>query len=63
MTMCNPLQCPVYSEGWCEYDFASDRLLPVDPDICPELKKEDSKIEHEQNFQPDQSERKKQKGR
>ena len=41
-SLCNPLQCPAYADGWCEYDFALDRLMPINPDKCPELKKEAS---------------------
>lgn len=45
-SLCNPLQCPVYSAGWCEYDFAFGVLMPINPDICPELKKEASENEN-----------------
>lgn len=37
---CNPLQCPVYSDGWCEYDFATGQIMPNDPDNCPITKEE-----------------------
>lgn len=39
--MCNPLNCSEYSNGWCEYDFATGWLMPHDPEKCPMREAED----------------------
>ena len=36
---CNPMKCTAYASGWCEYDFATGRIMPMDPN-CPLLKEE-----------------------
>lgn len=41
--MCDPLHCPIYADGWCEYDFATGWLMPHDPEKCPMNEKEDLK--------------------
>lgn len=33
---CNPLDCPAYASGYCEYDFATGMVMPMD-DQCPLL--------------------------
>lgn len=38
---CNPLNCSEYSNGWCEYDFATGQIMPMS-DNCPMLKKEEN---------------------
>lgn len=37
---CNPIDCPAYASDWCEYDFATDQTIPVDPN-CPLLKEDE----------------------
>lgn len=37
---CNPLKCKIYGDGWCEYDFATDCLVPHNPNNCPLINKE-----------------------
>ena len=37
---CNPINCPAYALGWCEYDVFEDRIYPVEPNICPLMKEE-----------------------
>lgn len=38
---CNPLDCPAYATGHCEYDFATGKIMPMDEDNCPLMKKEE----------------------
>lgn len=40
---CNPLDCPSYASGYCEYDFATGMVMPMD-DHCPLLKEGDSEV-------------------
>jgi len=37
---CNPLSCPLYASGYCEYDFATGQIMPMDSDNCPLIKEE-----------------------
>ena len=37
---CNPLYCPAYASGYCEYDFATGQIMPMDPN-CPLLKEDE----------------------
>lgn len=32
---CNPLDCKSYALGYCEYDFATGQIMPMDPKNCP----------------------------
>lgn len=32
---CNPRDCPLYASGWCEYDFATGQIMPMDEENCP----------------------------
>lgn len=34
---CNPINCPNYSDGWCEWDFATNTIFPASSN-CPLLK-------------------------
>lgn len=36
MISCNCLRCRAYPLGWCEYDFATDTVWPMDENICTE---------------------------
>ena len=36
---CNPLDCKIYADGYCEYDFATGQIMPMDPN-CPLLQEE-----------------------
>lgn len=38
---CNPLKCESYAKGWCEYDFATGQIMPIDDENCPLMKKEE----------------------
>lgn len=38
---CNPLTCQAYATGYCEYDFATGQIMPMDEENCPLLKKEE----------------------
>ena len=38
---CNPLECKAYALGYCEYDFATGQIMPMDEDNCPLMKKEE----------------------
>lgn len=38
---CNPLSCPAYASGYCEYDFATGQIMPMDEENCPLMKKEE----------------------
>ena len=38
---CNPMKCPAYASGWCEYDAIEDKFYPMEPHICPLLKEEE----------------------
>lgn len=35
---CNPLDCKSYALGYCEYDFATGQIMPMDPKTCPLIK-------------------------
>lgn len=37
---CNPRDCPFYASGYCEYDFATGQIMPMDEEHCPLLQKE-----------------------
>lgn len=37
---CNPMKCPAYASGWCEYDFATGRIMPMDETQCSLMKEE-----------------------
>lgn len=39
-TNCNPITCPAYASGWCEYDAIAGELYPMDPEQCLILKEE-----------------------
>lgn len=38
---CNPITCPLYATGYCEYDFATGQIMPMDPN-CPLLKEDEN---------------------
>ena len=39
---CNPLSCSAYASGFCEYDFATGQIMPMDEENCPLMKKEEN---------------------
>ena len=40
---CNPLVCPGYAAGYCEYDFATGQIFPMD-EKCPLIKEGASEV-------------------
>lgn len=38
---CNPLTCPAYASGWCEYDPITDTIYPCDGGECQEKSSEE----------------------
>ena len=40
---CNPLDCPAYASGYCEYDFATGMVMPMG-DQCPLLREGASEV-------------------
>ena len=35
---CNPMNCPAYATGFCEYDFGTGEIMPHDSEQCPLIK-------------------------